>query len=133
MRSRTSARLGVIGSIVLCVVAACTGDDEIYAVPKDAGSAAIDGPGTPSSGGPSSSSSGGTGTEDGSTTNDAGADGGDDGSATDAGDGGTGDGGSDSGADSGPVVCAVVPCADNVTCTAVGCGSCNMGLGFCKP
>lgn len=137
MRSRISLRLGVLASAFLCTVAACTGDDEIYAVPRDAGPAP-DGPMTSSGGPSSSSSSGGTGTPDGATNNDAATDAGNDGATNDGGDGGATDGGTDgsvvvdSGVDSGPVVCTTVPCAGNATCTALGCGTCNLGLGFCK-
>lgn len=31
-----------------------------------------------------------------------------------------------------PVMCSSVTCTLDVTCTAVGCGSCNMGSGKCK-
>jgi hypothetical protein len=132
MRSRISVRFAVFASLFLCAVAACTGDDEIYAVPKDAGPMP-DGP-VGSSGGSStsSSSSGGSAGPDGSTTNDGGGDGS---VKSDGGDGGTTDSGAggDGGVDSGPVVCTTVACVADVTCTAVGCGTCNMGLGFCKP
>src|SRR5690349_3942074 len=130
-RSRLSARLGVLAFVSFCAVAACTGDDEIYAVPKDAGTFEA----TASS---SSSSSGGTGNPDGSTTDGAPNDSGNEGGPTDGGneggtDSGTDSGVFDSGTDSGPVVCNTVPCAANATCTALGCGNCNMGIGFCKP
>lgn len=143
MRPRISvglSRFGAVASVLLCLVAACTGDDEIYATPKDAGPASDAPVSSSSSSGGASSSSGGTGTPDGSSTTDAATDGGNDGStSTDGGDGGGGvDSGMDSGVvvdsgvDSGPVVCTLVPCAANVTCTNLGCGNCNLGQGFCK-
>lgn len=137
MRSRIPVRLGVLASVFLCAVVACTGDDEIYAVPRDAGPTPEGAASSSSSGGGASSSSGGTGNPDGSSTNDATTDGArNDGSLADGGDGGDGggaDSAADTGVDSGPVVCTLVACAGNATCTALGCGSCNMGLGFCKP
>jgi hypothetical protein len=131
MRARIPVRFGVLAFVFLCAVAACTGDDEIYAVPKDAGPAPEGAASSSSSSGGASSSSGGTGTPDGSPANDAATDG----PGSDGGDGGdaSSDGSVvDGGADSGPVTCSLVPCAGNGACTAVGCGSCNLGLGFCK-
>lgn len=117
-----------VGWLVLgaALFLACTGDDEIYAVPKDAGS--FDAASATSSGGAASSSSSGSVAQDGASNDGAANDGGD--ASTE---GGVTDGGADAGSDSGPVVCAVVTCSGNATCTAVGCGSCNLGLGFCQP
>jgi hypothetical protein len=126
-------RFSTTALVLVCGIVACTGDDEIYATPKDAGPLP-DGTTSSSGGTTSSSSSSGGVVPDGSTT-----DSGDDGStSTDGGDGGTTDGGTDSsvvdsGVDSGPVVCSTVACTSNLTCTALGCGSCNMGTKFCKP
>lgn len=142
MRPRISVglgRFGVLASVFLCtLVVACTGDDEIYAVPKDAGPAG-DATTASSSGGSSSgaasSSSGGTGNPDGSVTTDASTDGATDGGndGSTSADGGNDSGAVDSGVDSGPVVCTLVACAANITCTNLGCGNCNLGQGFCKP
>jgi hypothetical protein len=130
MRPRSSSFYRLSASALFLqgiVVAACTGDDDIYATPKvppvgnDAASTSS------SSGGTSgSSSSGSVG-----TTDAAGDGSGGDGS-TDAATDGTADTGVDTGVDSGPVVCNTVACAADVTCTALGCGTCNMGQGKCK-
>ena len=130
-------RFSTTALVLVCGIVACTGDDEIYAVPKDAGPLP-DGTASSSSGGTASSSSSSSGgaMTDGATTSDAGddgstsADGGDGGTTTDS---GTDSGIVDSGVDSGPVVCSTVACTSNLTCTALGCGSCNMGTKFCKP
>lgn len=130
-------RFSTTALVIVCGIVACTGDDEIYATPKDAGPLP-DGT-TSSSGGTTSSSSSGGAVTDGSTTTDASGDGSTATDGGDAGDGGTTtDSGTDSGvvdsgADSGPLVCATVACTSNLTCTALGCGSCNMGMKICKP
>jgi hypothetical protein len=130
MRSRPSSFYRLSASALFLqgiVVAACTGDDDIYATPKVPPVANDGSTPSSSSGGSGSSSSGSTGTTDAANdgANDAG-DGSVDGS-TDAADTGV-----DTGVDSGPVVCTAVACASDVTCTALGCGTCNMGQGKCK-